>query len=150
MAGVSQENGNGSLNVELNIVPFIDLLSTLVLFLLVTAVWLQIGAIPASVDSQGKANNSFTPTNKLEVHVFLGGYRLIWPDGKNGPLQAIPRVQGGYDSDKLLGVITNGLKSKLFTTVAVSSDDNVEYGVVAQTIDAVKSGGVPLVALSTY
>lgn len=35
----------GSVNVELNIVPFIDLMSCLTAFLLVTAVWVNVSAL---------------------------------------------------------------------------------------------------------
>ena len=33
------------LNAELNLTPFIDLLSTMVCFLLITAVWIEIGTV---------------------------------------------------------------------------------------------------------
>ena len=45
--------GKGSVNVELNIVPFIDLLSCLTAFLLVTAVWVNIAQI--SIQPKGKS-----------------------------------------------------------------------------------------------
>lgn len=38
-------NGKKSLNVDVNLVPFIDLLSTLICFLLIAAVWLQLGSV---------------------------------------------------------------------------------------------------------
>ncbi len=40
--------GNGrrkSLDAEINLVPFIDLLSMCICFLLMTAVWMQVGAV---------------------------------------------------------------------------------------------------------
>jgi biopolymer transport protein TolR len=41
-----EDNGNGrSPNVELNLVPFIDLMSVLITFLLITAVWSQVSMI---------------------------------------------------------------------------------------------------------
>src|SRR6516225_3657101 len=79
MAGVSSENGDNKLNVELNLVPFIDLLSSLTLFLLVTAVWIQVGTIPASVESTGRAKFSATPDNHLLIHLTPAGFQLTWP-----------------------------------------------------------------------
>ncbi|WP_413581542.1 ExbD/TolR family protein [Bdellovibrio sp. HCB288] len=38
-------NGNDKLNFELNILPILDILSVLICFLLLTAVWLQVGTI---------------------------------------------------------------------------------------------------------
>lgn len=45
--GVSVESGKGKkgLNSEVNLVSFVDLLSVCICFLLMTAVWLQVGAL---------------------------------------------------------------------------------------------------------
>jgi biopolymer transport protein ExbD len=44
-AAVGTGDGKKSVNVELNIVPFIDLMSCLTAFRLVTAVWVNIAQI---------------------------------------------------------------------------------------------------------
>lgn len=49
----------GSLNVELNIVPFIDLMSCLTAFLLVTAVWVNISSL--SNEGVGRGRDGFAP-----------------------------------------------------------------------------------------
>lgn len=49
----SQEKG--SVNVELNIVPFIDLMSCLTAFLLVTAVWVNVSAL--ETEAAGRMRN---------------------------------------------------------------------------------------------
>jgi len=46
----------GSVNVELNIIPFIDLMSCLTAFLLVTAVWVNIAQI--SISPKGKTRDT--------------------------------------------------------------------------------------------
>jgi biopolymer transport protein ExbD len=48
-----------SVNVELNIVPFIDLMSCLTAFLLVTAVWVNIAQM--KIQPKGKSRESDTP-----------------------------------------------------------------------------------------
>lgn len=47
MAQISESGGSGkrSLNPDINLVPFIDLLSVCICFLLISAVWLQVGSI---------------------------------------------------------------------------------------------------------
>lgn len=47
MAGISESGGKGkkTLNPDINLVPFIDLLSVCICFLLVSAVWLQVGSV---------------------------------------------------------------------------------------------------------
>src|SRR4051812_39571420 len=92
MAGVSQDQDD-SLNVELNLVPFIDLLSSLVLFLLITAVWMQIGTVPVDVESKGRGQAPPSPSQTLFVHVKNKVYELNWSGAKLArPLpKAIPR-----------------------------------------------------------
>src|SRR5580698_2007181 len=55
-ASVGTGDGKKSLNVELNIVPFIDLMSCLTAFLLVTAVWVNIAQI--NIQPKGKTRDT--------------------------------------------------------------------------------------------
>ena len=43
--GDSGSGGRKSLDFEINLTPFIDLFSVLICFLLLTAVWIQIGSM---------------------------------------------------------------------------------------------------------
>src|SRR3954468_22863634 len=99
MGGVSSPGGDGGLNVELNLVPFIDLLSSLVLFLLLGAVWVQVAAINASVDTKGGRSVASPqgPVKRLAVHLSKRGYELTWPSGapKNLP-KAVGLKNGTY------------------------------------------------------
>jgi biopolymer transport protein ExbD len=54
-ASVGTGGGKGDVNVELNIVPFIDLMSCLTAFLLVTAVWVNIEAL--NIKPKGKSRD---------------------------------------------------------------------------------------------
>ncbi len=152
MAGVSTPDGGGDGNVELNLVPFIDLLSTLVLFLLVTAVWLQISAIPAGVNSDGKkASSSQSEEKNLDVHVEEKGYRLTWPPGLQGKYPAwIPMGSAKEGTNRLGDLIQKLVASKtLPAQVSVSASDGAVYSSVIEAIDAIKTNGAPGVALST-
>ena len=72
--GVPGGGGKKSVNAELNLVPFIDLLSTLICFLLVTAVWAQVEALSTN-SSQVTSNSSDNPPppkeKKVELNVSL-------------------------------------------------------------------------------
>jgi biopolymer transport protein ExbD len=57
-----------STNIELNIVPFIDLMSCLTAFLLVTAVWVNIAQI--NIQPKGK-NRDITQVQQDDEHVTL-------------------------------------------------------------------------------
>src|SRR6185436_16819046 len=57
-------------NSELNLVPFIDLLSTLICFLLITAVWQQISVVSTNTSST-TSSDSATPPPKDHVDLSL-------------------------------------------------------------------------------
>src|SRR5262245_11954324 len=67
-AAVGTGDGKKSVNVELNIVPFIDLMSCLTAFLLVTAVWVNIAQI--NIQPKGK-NRDTTQVQTEDEHVTL-------------------------------------------------------------------------------
>src|SRR4026209_166870 len=67
-AAVGTGDGKKSVNVELNIVPFIDLMSCLTAFLLVTAVWVNIAQI--NIQPKGKTRDQ-APVQQDDEHVTL-------------------------------------------------------------------------------
>lgn len=77
-AAVGTGDGKKSVNVELNIVPFIDLMSCLTAFLLVTAVWVNIAQI--NIQPKGKSRDTTTITEEppeVQLSVLLQADR-IW------------------------------------------------------------------------
>jgi len=89
-----------SVNVELNIVPFIDLMSCLTAFLLVTAVWVNIAQI--TIQPKGKNRNRqdqiIDPPPTISVliqtdRIYVGVARYDFE-----PVQAL-RESGSYDWD---------------------------------------------------
>lgn len=149
MAGVSTGQGANKLDTELNLVPFIDLLSSLVLFLLLTAVWLQVSAIEASVASKGKSSVSVVEQKKLLVHLLPSGYKLDWPSGGPAPIAFLPKARGEYDYARLGTLLKKSYGGKKGPLVAVSADDQIEYGLVIEAIDSIRSATGQAVALST-
>jgi biopolymer transport protein ExbD len=90
MAGIDVGGGHGgrrSLNQELPLVPFIDFLLCLVMFLLVTAVWSQMARLNADAQVPGPPN----PEKDVEeqkkdktLHVEMRGdkkFDLVWKEG---------------------------------------------------------------------
>ena len=149
MGGVSTGHGSNKLDTELNLVPFIDLLSTLVLFLLITAVWMQVSAIQASVASKGKSTVSMTEQKKLLVHLVASGYKLDWPACGPSPITFLPKANGGYDFTRLGGLLKKIYAAGKAPIVAVSADDQIDYGLVIEAIDSIRSATGQAVALST-
>src|SRR5687767_2095661 len=89
MAGIDVGGGHGrrSVNQELPLIPFIDFLLCLVMFLLVTAVWSQMARINADARVPGPPN----PEKEIEekkkdkqLHVEMRGdrkFQLVWKEG---------------------------------------------------------------------
>jgi biopolymer transport protein ExbD len=78
-------------NVELNIVPFIDLMSCLTAFLLVTAVWVQIAQL--DLKPMGKSRDARTIDHEPVKLSVLIQHDNIWVvQSRIGEQQAIPRT----------------------------------------------------------
>lgn len=149
MGGVSTPGGDG-LNVDLNVVPFIDLLSALVLFLLLGAVWVQISAMKASVDAKGGAATEAVappPSKRVEVRVIATGYELKWPSSGRLP-NSLMKKSGAWDLPGLSSVMASALKTGVVDSASVGGIDGVPYGQVVLAIDAVRDAGIARVALS--
>ncbi len=151
MGGVSTPGGDGGLNVELNLVPFIDLLSSLVLFLLLGACWVQIASMQAAVESKKgvRSTASKEPPQRVDVRITKQGYQLQWP-AKAGKLPASLGLRDKvFDREGLLKLTQGAVAEQKVNSGGVSADDSVPYGEVVRAIDTLKEGGLPTVALST-
>lgn len=100
-AAVGTGDGKKSVNVELNIVPFIDLMSCLTAFLLVTAVWVNIAQI--NIQPKGK-NRDTQQVQQDDEHVTLSVLvqaDKIWVGlSRVNEFQEIPNKQDGPDWEK--------------------------------------------------
>ena len=63
----SGKGGKKSMDSEINLVPFIDLLSCLISFLIVTAVWTQIAALKVATGDAAPPEQSPPDIDKLEI-----------------------------------------------------------------------------------
>ena len=93
------KSGKKSVNADLNLVPYIDLLTCMVAFLLITAVWSQLARLEAHQKGQGQAGEDTPPEKvfKLVVLVNADGYNLVADQDQ----QPIPKRGDQYDVEKL-------------------------------------------------
>lgn len=71
----NQNSRSKSLDAEVNLVPFIDLLSMCICFLLMTAVWIEVGMVPVKQSFGTEAVES--PEKPLDLELgFLGAHSL--------------------------------------------------------------------------
>jgi biopolymer transport protein ExbD len=139
----------GSVNVELNIIPFIDLLSCLTAFLLVTAVWVNIAQI--NIQPKGK-NRDTSQVQQDDEHVTLSVLvqsDRIWVGlSRVNEFQEIPKKGEEQDWEKLESTLKEHKASAFFadrSNIEVAGESTsqapVPYQDVIQTMDvAIKVG----------
>ena len=137
MAGAAPQEHTGKggkkpLDAELNLVPFIDLLSCCISFLLITAVWTQIAGL--QVSSSGGPPEPQTKQETIDVRLLLNdkGYQLTMA----GASIEIPKLNGAFDR-KALGEKLKTLKTSLpdQTAITVQPEDSVPYADLVETVD---------------
>jgi len=149
--GVSVDSGNKSgkkpLNADLNLVPYIDLLTCMVAFLLITAVWSQLARLNIHQKGQGQAGEDTPPEKvfKLIVLVNADGYNLVADQDQ----QPIPKKGDvSYDFEKLsdeLKKIKDSHPDK--TDIQVASEDTIKFDTLIRTMDAAMTARFPDVSL---
>jgi len=84
------KGGKKPLDASLNLVPFIDLLSCCISFLLITAVWTQLARMDVQQKGQSSAGASDEkpPENVVQLTLFIDkdGYTFAKSTGENTPI----------------------------------------------------------------
>lgn len=151
-------DGNGSggrgrnIDVDLNLVPFIDLMSTCISFLLITAVWTQVSMIQIGSSIYGKKTDSgqIEQPQKEQVHLKLDvtndGYTLNV--GKT--TLRIPKSNSEYDQENLITQLKE-IKTKYPEKVdgIISLLDEIKYDELIKGMDAMMTAGFPEIAIAT-
>lgn len=148
-AAVGTGDGKKSVNVELNIVPFIDLMSCLTAFLLVTAVWVNI----AQINIQPKGKNRDTQQvqqddETVTLSVLVQSDRIWVGLSRVNEFQEIPKKGDQQDWEKLESTLKEHKASAFFadrSNIEVAGESTtqapVPYQDVIQTMDvAIKVG----------
>lgn len=141
MAGAAPQpaghGGKKSLDAELNLVPFIDLLSCCIAFLLITAVWTQIAGLQVA-SSGGPPDPQQKQENTIDVKLLLSdkGYALTMAGG----VVDIPKISkdGQQDFDrKTLAEKLKTIKASLPDqgAITVQPEDAVAYEDLVNAVD---------------
>jgi biopolymer transport protein TolR len=140
--------GRKLLNSELNLVPFIDLLSCLISFLLITAVWTQTSKVHAQTTGS-LASNEPTPEAAIRLVLTGTGFALTMEGVSSEILRTHPAplstTPGGYDL-KALSERLSEVKTRLPDqhSITVAAEDGVSFEDLAATIDAVAGPAIDL------
>ena len=149
MAHIETGGRGRSSNFELNLVPFIDLMSVLITFLLISAVWTQVSMIQLGASFAAPADpNQQTPLTPppledlvLKLEIRQNGYVLFV--GKD--VKSIPKLADGYDREALsadLSKIKQMYPDKAGIKMAI--EDEIFYDHVVTAMDiGLKAGFSP-------
>jgi len=142
MAAVQLDGNKGgkkSVDTEIALIPFIDLLLCCVMFLLVTAAWSHMARIDTA--TRGGTPDADTSVSPPSISLQVAGTGTIIESG-DGHREVIAAQDGQQDVTALRTVFrryaTLGLRNR---AVLVSPDDDIEYAVVIEAMDAALGEG---------
>jgi biopolymer transport protein ExbD len=145
----SGKGGKKPLDAAINLVPFIDLLSCCISFLLITAVWTQLARMDVTQKSKapsGAVDEPPTPSVTLTLFINKDGYIFSKSTGESTPIE----MKGEeYDYTKLAEIMAAAKKDHPDKEdMNIKADDTVIYNKVIKTMDVVISAHFPNISLS--
>jgi biopolymer transport protein ExbD len=152
MAQIEGEGKGRKTSVDVNLVPFIDLMSVCIIFLLITAVWTQVSMIQIGSSIYGKksAQEPSKPPPRAEIpfrlDVLETGYRIVV--GQQN--QVINKFNGAYNDEALLvelKKIKELYPEKIDAVVTVR--DELPYETLIRGMDALLTAGFPEISVAT-
>ena len=144
------KGGKKPVDAAINLVPFIDLLSCCISFLLITAVWTQLARMDVSQKGQGAAGAQDEkppePTVTLTLFVNPDGYQFAKSTGETTD---IPLKGDEYDYTRLSDVLKDAKTAYPDKNdIQVKADDKVLYNKIIKTMDVALSQKFPDIGLS--
>jgi biopolymer transport protein ExbD len=154
MAHIDSGDSRGrSKNIELNLVPFIDLMSVLITFLLITAVWTQVSMMQIGSSLYGKKSpDDLKPVPPplaevvLKVDVKEIGYVLTV--GKD--IISLPMQSGQFDDAGLVAQLQR--VKQLYPEkkdVILAMSDVLPYEILIKAMDDLLNTGFSAISVAT-
>ena len=153
MAHIDDGGSKGrAANVDVNIVPFIDLMSVLVIFLLITAVWTQVSMIQigSSIYGRRSSDDKVEAPPRAEIPFRLDikpdGYKVLV--GRQETL--IPKKDNQYDQGRLLSELKK--IKEIYPDKAdcvVTMSDELAYFNLIGGMDVLLQAGFPQLSIAT-
>ena len=129
------KGGRKSLSADLNLVPYIDLLTCMVAFLLITAVWTQLARLSAQQKGQGQAGEETPPEMQVKIVVVVNqeGFNLVVGQDQT----PIPKKGGSdYDFERLGAELKKAKEAHPDKNdVQVASEDKIVFDTLIRTMD---------------
>ncbi|HEX8704116.1 MAG TPA: biopolymer transporter ExbD [Myxococcaceae bacterium] len=150
--GNGGKGGKKPLDTAINLVPFIDLMAVTISFLILTAVWTQIGKLQVSQAGGPSAEEpppeQTTKTVQLTLAITPEDLRLTADQSTFDPIPLTRDSNGKIDLAKLTERFKQ-LKVDFPDTAAITlqTDDKVRYDVLVRVIDECMGAGLPQVSV---
>src|SRR5437764_78390 len=150
--GQGGKGGKKPLDTPINLVPFIDLMAVTISFLIMTAVWTQIGRLQVSQQggpSDPNKEEEQTKTVPLVLLITEKELRLTAGGSAFDPIPLIRDSKNKLDLQKLTAKIKE-LKVQLpdQSSITLTTEDNVRYDDLVKIIDECIGAGLPNVSVS--
>ncbi len=160
MGGMGPAASSGrkrSLDAEVNLVPFIDLLSMCICFLLMTAVWMELGSVnikqtmgteaPQENNRQSELSLKYVNAQTLELGLKQNGATKNYTVA--GPTNELRLKQLHETIRSLAGVLsfnsTQDLKSQFSQSISsahITTKAGVSYGELVSVMDVFRDEGI--------
>lgn len=144
--GSPARGGKKPLDAAINLVPFIDLMAVTISFLIMTAVWTQLGKLEVSQEGAGLLADATAAPPPPPVIVKVSREKITIALG-DAPMVTLDAAQSrGPKLTETLSAVRTGLPST--PRVTVTPDDDVSYEALIEIIDACAGAGMPDVSVS--
>lgn len=144
------------LDAQLNLTPFIDLLSTCVCFLLITAVWIEIGTVEVKQSHGTAAEQEKKETFDLDL-VFKTSQEMTLNLKKNGKRVKSMQVKA-ESQEEALAQLNEAIVSKILNfknktveiaTATVTPRSTVDYGNLISAMDVLRKNQIVNIGVLT-
>lgn len=149
----SGESSGRKKNIELNLVPFIDLMSVLITFLLITAVWTQVSMIQIGSSLYGKKSDtqpSPTPPPNADVVLKVDVKEIGYVLTVGRQVISLPMVNQQFDESGLVAQLQRVKQlypEKVDAVVSVA--DSIPYEQLIKAMDNCLTAGFSAISVAT-
>jgi biopolymer transport protein ExbD len=150
--GTGGKSKKKPLDTTINLVPFIDLMAVTISFLIMTAVWIQIGRLQVSSNGTPTDPNQEPDKPKVELVLLVTDKELRLSAGGTAydPIPISRDSKGKLDLSKLVSKV-NEIKTQLppdHNSIMIQPEDTVRYEDLVRIIDDCIGVGLPNVSVT--
>lgn len=149
--GIPTSGGRKSLDAEINLVPFIDLLSMCICFLLMTAIWIEIGSLEMrqilGTEASAVTNEAidiqirFRPDKNFDFVIEKGG-QAIQTDTIQAATMDLKLAMLGQRVSNLMAAVSTDPNGAPNITGRIIPNSSVNYSELVAVLDTLKSYGI--------